>query len=89
MKFDGVSRRVPPAAMKGTSVFTGSEVYILPHVNTGIVGVGHVKIDVDGGSVEAGSIPLHVKVFAGGNILVHSRGLVEAAGGAGYKSMVR
>ena len=47
--------------MKGTGVFSSSEVEVLPHVNTGVVGAGHLKVDVDGVGVEAGVVPLCVK----------------------------
>ena len=83
MKFNGAFRRVPPAAMKGASVLSNTEVDVLPHVNTGIVGVGHVEVDVDGGRIEAGRVPFYVKVFTCGNILVHGRRFIKATSSTG------
>jgi hypothetical protein len=65
--------------MKGTGVFSSSEVDVLPHVNAGIVGARHVKIDVDGVGFEAGGVPFDVKLLASDNVLVHGRRFVEAA----------
>lgn len=83
LELDGRSRIVPPRAMEGGSVFSGAEVDILPHVNAGIVGVGHVKVDVDTVGVETGRIPLYVEVLASGDILIHGRRAVEATSLAG------
>ena len=65
--------------MEGTGVFSNSEVDILPHVNAGIVGARHVKVDVDGVGIKAGRVPFYVKLLAGGDILIHGRCFVEAA----------
>ena len=83
LKFDGVICRVPPAAVKGIGVLSGSEVDILPHVDAGIVGARHVEVDVDGVGCEAGGIPFDVELLSGDDGLVHGRGFVEAASLAG------
>ena len=75
--------------MEGSGVLSNGVVDILPHVNAGIVGVGHVKVDVDGGRVEAGGVPFYVKILSGGNILVHGWRFVEATSFAGWKLAVR
>ena len=82
LKFDGARRGVPPTTVEGGGVFSEGKVDVLPHVNTGIGGVGHVKVDVDGGGVETGRVPFYVKVLARGDVLVHGRRFVEAASGA-------
>ena len=84
LKLDGGICRVPPAAAEGTSILSSSEVDVLPHVNAGVVSAGHVKVDVDGVGCKAGGVPFDVKLLASGNVLVHGRGLVEAASLTGY-----
>ena len=84
MKLDGPFCGVPPTAVESTGVFSSSEVEVLPHVNAGIVGARHVKVDVDGVGVEAGGVPFYVKLLASDDVLVHGRRFVEAASLAGY-----
>lgn len=75
--------------MEGSGIFSNGEVNVLPHVNAAIVGAWHVKIDVNSIGVEAGGVPVNVKVFASGDVLVHGRCFVEAASLASCGSGVR
>ena len=84
MKLDGPVGGVPPAATEGIGVFSKGKVDVLPHVDAGIVGARHVKVDVDGVGVEAGGVPLDVEFFTRGDVLVHGGSFIEAASLTGY-----